>query len=156
MPPEAVIYPKLKKIDAELKQQNRIIFDVEHIVRRYGFANVQEFYNTFRTSEDAYRRYQKDCSEWEGKILTEKMQSRRKKVFLRSYSVIKSMCQNRTIHTQAVTGTEGRDSSSLIYHLSALQIFYQFISIFIAMFVQILTMSHIFNFHINQIRKMLF
>lgn len=92
-----------------MKQQNRIIFDVEHersqleiergdlkrlarltrkgkldrkialkdeeaevlkkglsgIVRRYGFANVQEFYNTFRTSEDAYRRYQKDLSKWE-------------------------------------------------------------------------------------------
>lgn len=28
--PEAVIYPKLEKIDAELKQQNRIIFDAEH------------------------------------------------------------------------------------------------------------------------------
>lgn len=109
MPLEAVVYPKLKKIDAELKKQNSIIFKVEHeralleierddlrglarltrkgeldrkialkneetevlkkglsgIVRRYGFANVQEFYNTFRTSEDAYRKYQKDCSEWE-------------------------------------------------------------------------------------------
>ncbi len=110
MPPEAAMYAKLKKIDAELKRQNSIIFEVEHerslleiersdlkgfarlttrkgeldrkialkdeeaevlkkglsgIVRQYGFANVQEFYNTFRTSEDAYRRYQKDLSKWE-------------------------------------------------------------------------------------------
>ncbi len=35
------------------------------IVRQYGFANVQEFYNTFKTSEDAYRRYQKELSKWE-------------------------------------------------------------------------------------------
>ncbi len=110
MPPEATMYPKLKKIDAELKRQNSIIFEVEHerslleiersdlkglarlttrkgeldrkialkdeeaevlkkglsgIVRQYGFANVQEFYNTFRTSEDAYRKYQKECAKWE-------------------------------------------------------------------------------------------
>lgn len=30
MPPEAVAYPKLKKIDAELKKQNSIIFEAEH------------------------------------------------------------------------------------------------------------------------------
>ncbi len=109
MPPEAAMYPKLKKIDAELKRQNSIIFDVERerglleiersdlkglakitrkgeldrkialkdeeaevlkkglsgIVRRYGFANVQEFYNAFRTSEDACRKYQKECAKWE-------------------------------------------------------------------------------------------
>ncbi len=103
----SLTYPKLKKIDAELKRQNSIIFDVERerglleiersdlkglarlkrkgeldrkialkdeeaevlkkglsgIVRQYGFANVQEFYNIFRTSENAYRRYQKQVSE---------------------------------------------------------------------------------------------
>ncbi len=116
MPPEAMVYPKLKKIDIELKQQNRIIFEAERerglleiersdlkglakltrkseldkkialkneeilkkglsgIAKRYGFANMHEFYNTLRTSEDAYRKY-----------------------------------QSRIIHTQAVIETEGRD-----------------------------------------------
>lgn len=71
------------------------------IVRRYGFANVQEFYNTFRTSEDAYRRYQKDRSEWEDtygentkpkkESFSEKLQRYQKQVSEQSYSYTSSL-----------------------------------------------------------------
>ncbi len=49
----------LKNEEAEVLKKG-----LSGIVRRYGFANVQEFYNTFRTSEAAYRRYQNDLSKW--------------------------------------------------------------------------------------------
>lgn len=141
----------LTSTDAELKQQNSIIFDVEHerslleiergdlkglakltrkgeldrkialkneeaevlkkglsgIVRRYGFTNVQEFYNTFRISEDAYRKYQKDRSEWEDthrenakpkeETLSEKLQRYQKQVSEQKHS-----------RTNSHRGREGR------------------------------------------------
>ncbi len=66
------------------------------IVRQYGFANVQEFYNTFRTSEDACRKYQKELSKWEDaygenakpkeESLSEKIQRYQKQVSEQNHS----------------------------------------------------------------------
>ncbi len=47
----------------------------------------------------------------------ERMQSQRKKVFLKRYSGIRSRYQSRIVYTQAVIETEGRDDSPPLYSL---------------------------------------
>ena len=108
MTPEAVIYPKLKKIKAELDNQNNLIFQAEqqrgnleielsdlkglakltrkaelqrkidektdyinrlkiglsNMVRNYGFENMNEFYLSYKESQNAYAEYQQEVDDW--------------------------------------------------------------------------------------------
>ena len=108
MTPEAVTYPKLKKIKAELDNQNNLIFQAEqqrgnleielsdlkglakltrkaelqrkidektdyinrlkiglsNMVRNYGFENMNEFYLSYKESQNAYAEYQQEVDDW--------------------------------------------------------------------------------------------
>ena len=106
--PEAATYPKLKKIKAELDNQNNLIFQAEqqrgnleielsdlkglakltrkaelqrkidektdyinrlkiglsNMVRNYGFENMNEFYLSYKESQNAYAEYQQEVDDW--------------------------------------------------------------------------------------------
>ena len=108
MTPEAATYPKLKKIKAELDNQNNLIFQAEqqrgnleielsdlkglakltrkaelqrkidektdyinrlkiglsNMVRNYGFENMNEFYLSYKESQNAYAEYQQEVDDW--------------------------------------------------------------------------------------------
>ena len=108
MTPEAATYPKLKKIKAELDNQNKLIFEAEqqrgnfeielsdlkglakltrkaelqrkidektdyinrlkiglsNMVRNYGFENMNEFYLSYKESQNAYAEYQQEVDDW--------------------------------------------------------------------------------------------
>ena len=108
MTPEATTYPKLKKIKAELDNQNNLIFQAEqqrgnleielsdlkglakltrkaelqrkidektdyinrlkiglsNMVRNYGFENMNEFYLSYKESQNAYAEYQQEVDDW--------------------------------------------------------------------------------------------
>ena len=108
MTPEAATYPKLKKIKAELDNQNNLIFQAEqqrgnleielsdlkglakltrkaelqrkidektdyinrlkiglsNMVRIYGFENMNEFYLSYKESQNAYAEYQQEVDDW--------------------------------------------------------------------------------------------
>ena len=108
MTPEAATYPKLKKIKAELDNQNNLIFQAEqqrgnleielsdlkglakltrkaelqrkidektdyinrlkiglsNMVRNYGFENMNEFYLSYKESQNAYTEYQQEVDDW--------------------------------------------------------------------------------------------
>ena len=108
MTPEAATYPKLKKIKAELDNQNNLIFQAEqqrgnleielsdlkglakltrkaelqrkidektdyinrlkiglsNMVRNYGFENMNEFYLSYKESQNAYAEYQQKVDDW--------------------------------------------------------------------------------------------
>lgn len=108
MTPEAATYPKLKKIKAELDNQNNLIFQAEqqrgnleielsdlkglakltrkaelqrkidektdyinrlkiglsNKVRNYGFENMNEFYLSYKESQNAYAEYQQEVDDW--------------------------------------------------------------------------------------------
>ena len=108
MIPEAATYPKLKKIKAELDNQNNLIFQAEqqrgnleielsdlkglakltrkaelqrkidektdyinrlkiglsNMVRNYGFENMNEFYLSYKESQNAYAEYQQEVDDW--------------------------------------------------------------------------------------------
>ncbi len=108
MTPEAATYPKLKKIKAELDNQNNLIFQAEqqrgnleielsdlkglakltrkaelqrkidektdyinrlkiglsNMVRNYGFENMNEFYLSYKESQNAYAEYQQEVVDW--------------------------------------------------------------------------------------------
>ena len=108
MTPEAATYPKLKKIKAELGNQNNLIFQAEqqrgnleielsdlkglakltrkaelqrkidektdyinrlkiglsNMVRNYGFENMNEFYLSYKESQNAYAEYQQEVDDW--------------------------------------------------------------------------------------------
>ena len=105
---EAATYPKLKKIKAELDNQNNLIFQAEqqrgnleielsdlkglakltrkaelqrkidektdyinrlkiglsNMVRNYGFENMNEFYLSYKESQNAYAEYQQEVDDW--------------------------------------------------------------------------------------------
>ena len=107
MTPEAATYPKLKKIKAELDNQNNLIFQAEqqrgnleielsdlkglakltrkaelqrkidektdyinrlkiglsNMVRNYGFENMNEFYLSYKESQNAYAEYQQEVDD---------------------------------------------------------------------------------------------
>ena len=108
MTPEAATYPKLKKIKAELDNQNNLIFQAEqqrgnleielsdlkglakltrkaelqrkidektdyinrlkiglsNMVSNYGFENMNEFYLSYKESQNAYAEYQQEVDDW--------------------------------------------------------------------------------------------
>ena len=108
MTPEAATYSKLKKIKAELDNQNNLIFQAEqqrgnleielsdlkglakltrkaelqrkidektdyinrlkiglsNMVRNYGFENMNEFYLSYKESQNAYAEYQQEVDDW--------------------------------------------------------------------------------------------
>lgn len=108
MTPEAATYPKLKKIKAELDNQNNLIFQAEqqrgnleielsdlkglakltrkaelqrkidektdyinrlkiglsNMVRNYGFENMNEFYLSYKESQNAYAEYKQEVDDW--------------------------------------------------------------------------------------------
>ena len=108
MTPEAATYPQLKKIKAELDNQNNLIFQAEqqrgnleielsdlkglakltrkaelqrkidektdyinrlkiglsNMVRNYGFENMNEFYLSYKESQNAYAEYQQEVDDW--------------------------------------------------------------------------------------------
>ena len=108
MTPEAATYPKLKKIKAELDNQNNLIFQAEqqrgnleielsdlkglakltrkaelqrkidektdyinrlkiglsNMVRNYGFENMNEFYLSYKESQNAYTKFRKEVDDW--------------------------------------------------------------------------------------------
>ena len=108
MTPEAATYPKLKKVKAELDNQNNLIFQAEqqrgnleielsdlkglakltrkaelqrkidektdyinrlkiglsNMVRNYGFENMNEFYLSYKESQNAYAEYQQEVDDW--------------------------------------------------------------------------------------------
>ena len=108
MTPEAATYPKLKKIKAELDNQNNLIFQAEqqrgnleielsdlkglakltrkaelqrkidektdyinrlkiglsNMVRNYEFENMNEFYLSYKESQNAYAEYQQEVDDW--------------------------------------------------------------------------------------------
>ncbi len=108
MTPEAATYPKLKKIKAELDNQNNLIFQAEqqrgnleielsdlkglakltrkaelqrkidektdyinrlkiglsNMVRNYGFENMNEFYLSYKESQNVYAEYQQEVDDW--------------------------------------------------------------------------------------------
>ena len=108
MTPEAATYPKLKKIKAELDNQNNLIFQAEqqrgnleielsdlkglakltrkaelqrkidektdyinrlkiglsNMIRNYGFENMNEFYLSYKESQNAYAEYQQEVDDW--------------------------------------------------------------------------------------------
>ena len=108
MTPESATYPKLKKIKAELDNQNNLIFQAEqqrgnleielsdlkglakltrkaelqrkidektdyinrlkiglsNMVRNYGFENMNEFYLSYKESQNAYAEYQQEVDDW--------------------------------------------------------------------------------------------
>ena len=108
MTPEAATYPKLKKIRAELDNQNNLIFQAEqqrgnleielsdlkglakltrkaelqrkidektdyinrlkiglsNMVRNYGFENMNEFYLSYKESQNAYAEYKQEVDDW--------------------------------------------------------------------------------------------